>query len=200
MALQCGTKAESNKTQLKNSDRYDSQGQPALHDAESDAPAGSFLQTLGFFALTGSALVIFAGLVLLNPYAKYLQLQYHRDCDSKRIEEARATIAAMDRLLATAPSDEVLTKRLAWSRLGMYPTNEQFPADQAGVGIPAAGTLSTIQYNDPPQPDPWINGLAIKLQEPSRRRGLMVMAGCMLLSAMLMFSPIRNRKKMESCS
>lgn len=195
MALQCGTKAELKRTQPKNNNQQDSQGQSALHDAKPEILASGMFQGLGFFALTGSALAIMAGLVLLHPYAKFLQVQYNRDCYGIRIEESRATVTAMDRLLAAGPTDEVLTKRLAWSRLGMHPNNELVPPNQSTHDISPAGTLSNIHYEDPPEPDPWISSLALKLQKPSRRRGLVVMTGCLVLSAMLLFRTPHLRKK-----
>jgi len=140
------------------------------------------------------ALAIVAAVVLLPPYAKLQQAKYRRSCDALRVAEAQATVEAMDRMLAEAPSDEVLTKRLAWSRLGLYPAGEQV-ARTTGRGFllsGAPGTLSVIRYPDPPPPDPWLMSLAEKLNQPARRRGLMVLAGCLAVAAMLLLAGNRQ--------
>ncbi len=149
---------------------------------------------VGYFAMVTVALIILAGVVLLPSLAQLQQTEYRRDCDGKRVQEAVATVAAMDRLLAAAPSDEVLTKRLAWSRLGVLPSNEQISVKRPIIGSPAPGTLSTIRFENPPPPDPWINRLAMKVQIPAYRRGLIVMAGCLALAAMLLFAPHPTQK------
>ena len=150
---------------------------------------GGVLRGMGFVLMLALAMAIVAAVVLVPPYARLQQEKYRRDCDAVRLAEARATVAAMDRMLAEAPSDEVLTKRLAWSRLGLYPAGEQV-ARSPGQGPPgrAPGTLSDIHYPDPPPPAPWLLALAEELTDPARRRGLMVLAGCLALAAVLMLT------------
>ena len=199
MALRCGTRA--NKPDDANENRRDSSGRPAQPKTGVDGPAGpaGVLLGMGFVLMLALALAVVAGVVLLPPYAKLQQEKYRRDCDALRVAEAQATVEAMDRMLAEAPSDEVLTKRLAWSRLGLYPAGEQV-ARTTGRGFllsGSPGTLSVIRYPDPPPPDPWLMSLAEKLNQPARRRGLMVLAGCLAVAAMLLLAGKRKTGNRE---
>jgi uncharacterized coiled-coil protein SlyX len=156
-------------------------------------PRDRLIRWGGFCGLTGLSLLIVAGVVWLPNVARIRRLEHQRACQELRIKEAEATIAAMQRLIDEAPTNEVLTPRLAWSKLGMLPSNEAWPLHTNVPPPPAPGTLSPIQYTDPPAPDAPIDQWAKKVQAPAFRRGLLVLAGCMFIAAMLLF-PARQRK------
>ncbi len=172
MALRCGIKAE----------------------VKTRGREGSFADALvrfaGFSALMGMAMLILAGVLLLPAYARLQRFRHQRNCERLRLKEARATVRAKDRLIEKAPTDEVLTKRLAWSKLGMVPYNEVraiSPSSHPSALVP--GALSKIRYDDPPLPNSRLDILAAKLQRPGHRRGLLVLAASMTIAAMLIFAP-----------
>ena len=172
MALRCGIKAEV-KTRR-----------------EQDGFADALVRFVGFSVLMGMAMLILAGVLLLPAYARLQRFRHQRDSDSLRLKEARAAIKAMDRLIQEAPTDEVLTKRLAWSKLGMVPSNEVrviSPSTPSSALVP--GALSKIRYDDPSPPNSRLDILAEKLQRPAHRRGLLVLAASMTIAAMLLFAP-----------
>jgi hypothetical protein len=99
----------------------------------------------------------------------------------------------MDRLIQEAPSDEVLTKRMAWSKLGMAPMNEAWPASTRLPAAPPPGTIAPIRLPDPPAPNSRFDRLASKFQKPVYRRASLVLAGCLFVSSVLLFAPPRRK-------
>lgn len=156
-------------------------------------PRDLLIRWWAFAGLVALALLITAGVVLLPAFARIRQLEHQNACQEVRLREARATIAAMDRFLAQAPTDEVLTKRLAWSKLGLLPVNESWPLHTAVPPPPPPGTLSPIRYPDPPAPDAPVDRWAKKVQSPVYRRGLLVLAASMIVAAILLFPASRSR-------
>lgn len=155
-------------------------------------PRDRLIRWSAFLGLVGLAMLILAGVVWLPDIARVRQLDHQRACQELRVREADATVAAMDRLIARTPTDEVLTKRLAWSKLGLLPSNEAWPQHTSVPPPPSPGTLSPIRFSDPPPPNAAIDRWALKVQSPAYRRGLLVLAGCMIVAAMLLFPAPRT--------
>ena len=172
MAQACGTK---DKTQ----------SQPAR--ARSFWPG--LVRAVGFCALTGAAGAILAGVVLLPAAAELAWTKYQRDCDAVCLAEAQATVDALGRLQQEIASDEVLARRLAWSHLGLVPRNEVSVTGTASSAEPLPGTIPSVDSPDPPKPGGWVIASARRVTRPATRRGLLVLAGSLVLSAMLMFGP-----------
>jgi hypothetical protein len=139
--------------------------------------------------MVAASLCIVAAVVLLPPYAKLQRVRHQRDLQATRLEEARRTREAMDRLIRNAPADEVLTRRLAWSRLGLYPVRETVVVDPKLPAAPPPGTLCQVDLPAPPPPDTTLQAAALRLQSPSRRRGLLVLATSLVVGAVLLFGP-----------
>ncbi|MBN1554248.1 MAG: hypothetical protein JXA11_05850 [Phycisphaerae bacterium] len=158
-------------------------------------PRDRFIRGGAFMGLVGLSVLIVAAVVWLPSIARVRQLEYQRASQENRLKEAQATIAAMERLIAEAPTDEVLTKRLAWSKLGLLPSNEAWPLHTNVPPPPAPGALSPIHYTDPPPPDAPVDRWAKQVQSPAYRRGLLVLAGSLLIAAMLLFPGRRRRVK-----
>lgn len=161
-------------------------------------PRDRLIRWGAFVGLVGLAMLIIAGVVWLPNIARLRQLEHQRACQELRIKEAEATIAAMQRLISEVPTNEVLTKRLAWSKLGLLPSNEAWPLHTNVPPPPTPGSLSPIRYPDPPAPNANIDQWAQKVQSPAYRRGLLVLAGSMIVAAMLLFpAPVRRRAKAD---
>ena len=145
----------------------------------------------GFCLLAGGAVVLFAGVLLLPELADLQRLEHEKTCRALRVKEAEKTRDAYDRLLASAPEDEVLTSRLIYSRFGHLPSNEAVILTGNASVNPVS--LPEIHYENPPAPDTWITQLAQKAE--ARRRGLLAMAACMTLAAFLIFGPPKPHNK-----
>lgn len=161
--------------------------QPA--DSVVDRLLGSLLRGTGFVVLSSMALTILAAVVLLPAYGQYLTVRHQRDLTARRVEQAEANLAAMDRLLAEARDDDVLTQRLAWSRLGLCPSGEVRVLPEDRTALPQPGELAPIVRRTPPPPDARVLGMARRCSSPARRRGMLALAGAMLLTALLLFAP-----------
>ena len=170
-------------------------GRPPGTKADCGEPEGNRAGRLvGFAMLAGLAGVILAGVVLVPAYNRYAWARYERDCHAADVEDFEAAVAAHDRLIEGMPRDEVLAKRMAMSRLGVLPGNEMVvvdpdrpPALPPGVVVPAAAPR-------PSAPPAWLGRLAGKLEMPSKRRGLMVLAVALLVTAVYLFAPGRWRQ------
>jgi hypothetical protein len=149
---------------------------------------------VGFCALTGAAAGILAALVLLPASAELAWTRYRRDCDGVRLAEAQATCDALARLQREIARDEVLARRLAWSHLGLVPRNEVSVTGTASSAEPLPGTITPVDYPDPPEPSGWVVASARRVARPATRRGLLVLAGSLVLSAMLMFGPVASAR------
>ncbi|MCK4275845.1 MAG: hypothetical protein KAX78_04985, partial [Phycisphaerae bacterium] len=150
---------------------------------------------LGFAIPAGVAMAIVAVVVLTPPYARLAEARWRRTCLSVSATDGEALIAAQQRLIDAIPTDEVLTMRLAHDRLGLVPVNERAVATAAETPAPPPG-IPSIQRHPRPDPPPlWVLRAARRLQRPPLRRGLMLLAGGMLVMAMLLSSPAHPSDK-----
>ncbi len=204
MALPCGTKAKtpSASDTKPTSVRGAAAAAPRAAAGQAALPvetvANRFWRGVGFITMAAAALCIVAAVVLLPPYAKLQRVRHQRDIQATRLEEARRTREAMDRLIQNAAADEVLTRRLAWSRLGLYPARETVVVDPELPPPPPPGTLRQVELPAPPAPDTTLQAASVRLQSPSRRRGLLVLAASLLVGAVLLFGPPSMRLKPRS--
>ena len=145
-------------------------------------------RVLGFLMVAGSGMGILAGVVLLPPYASLAQAEYELGCMRASVADAESQIRANDRLIASLPTDPVLTKRLAESQLRSSPQHE--------VIIPAASIqknppdLIVPQRSERPSPPPkWLMRAARRLSNPPTRRGLLLLALGALITGVYLFIP-----------
>jgi hypothetical protein len=141
----------------------------------------------GFVILAGTAMAILAGVVLLPVYTHNMELEHRLKCQKMKMQGDKDTIAAMDRLIEEMKEDEILISRLGRSRIGLFPNNEVVVLDSGKRGEidPTRLKIEPIEY--PVFPDNQAIGLGRRLESLPLRRGLLVMAAAMMVSAMLIF-------------
>ena len=185
MVQQCGKKAD------LASDEF-SGDTPVIDSADNREPiTGRFVRYAGFVLMCGVGMGILAATVLLPSYGKLLEVKHRNECDALRVKEAEGKIAAEDRRCDAIGSDELLTRRLAWSTMGLKSNDEIVVKSQKqdpGKRFTPV-SLAAISYDDPPAPDRRIMHLAAKLQQPQTRCGMLMLAGLMIISAVLLFRP-----------
>jgi len=152
-----------------------------------DVPAGR--KVLGFAMPAGLAVTIIAAVVLVPPYARLLETRYQRDVLAADLADAEAYAAAEQKLIDALPRDEVLTERLAESRLGLVPANEQRLAGEYGPDAPKPGRPRIRPHPRPDPPPRWLRYAGWRLSRPRLRRGLMLVAAGALFLAMMLSSP-----------
>ena len=189
MAHQCGKKADSA------SDEFSGDA-PVTELAETREPVPErFVRYAGFVIMCGVGMGILAAVVLLPSYGKLLEVRHRNECDALRVKEAEGTIAAMDRFCDGVGSDELLTRRFAWSTMGLKNDEDVVVKSQlptiAEKFTPVS--IAPISYSDPRAPDPRIMHLAAKLKQPQTRCGMLMLSGLMMISAMLLFRPPLSR-------
>jgi hypothetical protein len=189
MAQQCGKKAD-----LASEYKDDT---PVVDPADIREPiTGRFVRSAGFVIMCGAGMAILAAVVLLPRYGELLKVERRNKCEALRVKEGEGTIAAKDRFGNALGSDEQLIRRLARSTMGLKSNDEvvvkSAPLAAGEKFIPVS--LAAISYPDPDAPDPRIMHLAGKLQQPNTRRGMLMLAGLMVISAMLIFAPPSKKR------
>jgi len=176
--------------------------QPGTSHSEAAAREGlvaAVWRPVGFVLLAGMALTILAAVALLPPYARLLRVRYEHDRLMAKNADDEALIAAYDRLIEAAPTDPVLTKRLAICEFGLLPRNEMIVhSSRLPRGRPPG--LPTINRRPPPaRPPAWILRTAASVGAPVARAALCLIASAALLAAILLTGPSK-RKAMPPAS
>ncbi|MFP4055078.1 MAG: hypothetical protein ACLFV7_14555 [Phycisphaerae bacterium] len=140
----------------------------------------------GFVMLAGLAVAIVAGVVLLPPYARLVRTCYQRDCLAAQVADETAALGAYDRMIAQAPTDPVLTQRLAMNQLGLAPRNARVERT-AGGQLTTPGVVEVQPAARPQRPNGWMIRSARRLEQPSLRRGMLLLAGLSLLAGVVLF-------------
>lgn len=150
-------------------------------------PLDAVARVIGFLMIAGPAMGILAGVVLLPPYVALAQADYDLGCMRASVADAKAQIQANERLIASLPTDQVLTKRLAENQLPCTPRHE--------VIIPGApqkhppDLVLPRRAQRPARPARWLMTAAGKLSNPPTRRSLLLLALGALITAVYLFTP-----------
>ena len=143
----------------------------------------------GFVVLGGLAMSVVAAVVLVPAYARLRTARYQQDYIATANANTEALIAANDRLITALPLDRVLTMRLAMTQQGLWPRNEVVVIDPAGDAPRPVGAATIARQQQPAPPPPWLVRAGYKLETPSIRRSLLLLAMGIMLVAIYMFAP-----------
>ena len=149
---------------------------------------GGLGRLAGFVLLAGASMAILAVLALLPPYAQLQQARWELDCARAGVQNAQQLVTANQRLMEALASDNVLIRRLAISQMEMVPTGEVV-VDTGHSPLPPPDMIVPPKPALPDRPDDWLLRAAIKIDNPSTRRGLVFVAMASLLGAMFLFAP-----------
>ena len=153
----------------------------------------------GFLLFAGMSMVILAAIVLLPAYASATRTRYRLACDRARIADTKKLIAARERQIAALPGDPVLTKRLAMRQLGLFPSDEIVVFD-LDDGQEESDMIHVPPHPRPSPPSGRLIRTAAKLQSPPMRRGLLLLAGAAIATAMFLFGPPETYRGNEPAS
>lgn len=157
---------------------------------------------IGFVAFVGPAMAIFAALVLLPMY-KHLQMsEYKLACKEARTQEQQQFVDCRKRVTHDMTEDPVLAQRLLMSQSPLL------PADATVVDDPTWGKWSPMMIEpvkvplpDPPQAKWKILGvrvdvleLATRLENPTTKRGLVLMMIGAVIAGVFLFGPHSSQK------
>jgi hypothetical protein len=144
---------------------------------------------LGFTIVAGLALAIFAAAVLLPAWHRRELARTQRDELAARVWTYDQLVDYKQRIIDTIKSDPLQTQRLL-----MLQQNYRRPGDvavameNAPVELPPLVQLAARAPTVQP-PSPSLLHLAERLEDPRTRRGLMLLAGILMVGAMLLFLP-----------
>ena len=127
-------------------------------------------RAVGFLAMAGPAMTIFAALILLPAHARLVHTRHALAVKKVEIRRANALRTANNRLIRTVPQDYTLARRLVL-RAASFPLIRLEPP------------------HHPPAPSSWLLTLAGRIDSPPARRGLFVSACLGLTAAMFLFGP-----------
>lgn len=152
-----------------------------------DGPGSAAGRLVGFLALAGAALSVFAAMVLLPAWASCLRVKYERDCLRAAVTDAEAEAQARLRQQRAAQIDPQYNKRIALAD-GMVPVNcLRMPPPEAPDEPVGAITVTPSPRPSPP-PDLLLRAAA-RAEHPPTRRGLAVLVAGAIVTAMYLFSP-----------
>ena len=149
---------------------------------------------VGFALLAVPAILIVASVVLLPAYQSMLNTLHQRDCARADNEAIKAYIAQTERLIRQAPEDEQLTMRLRMAYDRVVAPNEVTVEDPP-LPPSTPGVVRVIRGKKPPAPSGLLLSMADKVQDPSTRRGLFLLAGLAMLGAIFLFAPADKYKQ-----
>ena len=173
----------------------------ANKNTRTDPPSGVLYaagRLVGFLLLAGLAVGIFAAVVLVPPYVDMVTAEYVVACNEAAIQDAQDRVEANRRLIEALPEDPVLTARYAMAQEPLVPQTHEV------VRVPGQSLLPDQR---PPAPNPRPappSGLLFqinsRLERPSTKRGLLLLAVALLTAAVFLFSPpnryrLRGKKK-----
>jgi len=150
---------------------------------------------VGFMVLAVPAIVIFAVVVLIPQSARLQSAVYERNLERADKADLAALRDAYGRLNLALLEDETLVKRVAMSELNLQPKDE-YVCFNPDVAANPVGTITMRPAPRPATPGGWITVLANRLEDPAKRRGLLLLAAGALLAALFVFSaPEKYRGK-----
>ena len=142
---------------------------------------------IGFLVLAGPAVVILAGVVLLPEYAQWKNDQYQRDLVAAQTADLETLRDVQEGMIDAATHDPVYVKALAMHLCNLWPTGEQVLEAAAASGYTPGVAVLTPHPRPAPPDDPYLR-VAAKVQNPPTRRGLLLIAGGLMLFAVLLFA------------
>ena len=179
MAHRHGLKARSDRTQADLADGTDSV----------DAAGGGWIDSLGFILLTGAAVVLLAGVVLMPPYGDYLELRHKRLTLDAHNADMHAQLALGERIIAATGDngDPNFMARLAISQGEFVLTNQVEVASAARATWAGPDVVTPPSTDRPDPPAMWKMQIARKLSRKGTQRGMLMLSAGLLVVAGLIF-------------
>ena len=176
MALQHGTKARAK--------RHSQLTQPPKRGDDN-----RFVGSVAFVFLATAAVALVAATLLLPAWAEHLVVRHEAETLAARNADLRARIAAGEHMATAAQTDSVFIERLALSQGEFEPIGQRAIGPDNGAPLPPPDMVDYAVATRPDPPPAWVLRAGRKLQRPRTQRGFLVLAGGILLTAGLMFSP-----------
>lgn len=142
------------------------------------------------------ALAILAAVTLLPAWQRLSEARAHRDELAAAVEFNDRLIAYNQRLIEAIRTDPLLTERLLMDQENLRRPGEAavradwVPPDPPLTALLAAQTLQPASTSKPPAT---VAALAEHLRQPRTRRGLLFLAGLMMVAATVLFLPAKRR-------
>jgi len=153
---------------------------------EPAAALASLGRFVSFAMLAGAALALVAAVALLPAYQRLAWAQYERDCLAAKNADDAALILANERLIAAAPDDPVLTKRLAMRQFGVVPRSEVIILVDVGPAPFGRRLTAVAPHPRPPRPGGWMIYAAGRVRDPTTRTILLLLAVALFLAAVIL--------------
>ena len=154
----------------------------------SPRPPSRWVNPLGFVTFSLAAVALLAAVVLLPAYATMLDVRHERELRACRNQDMQSQYDAGERVIEAAETDPTFMERLAISQGEFVLANRSvihLPQDSRSVR-PDVVTVEPMER--PAGPPAWVRNAAGRVSNPQTRRGLLMMAGGMLLVAGLVFT------------
>ena len=165
-------------------------GKKDSHQSSSKGILFAFGRSIGFTVFAGLGLAILAALALLPVYERVLYAQYDRDSERAKKADYQAKYSASVLVLDDVKSnDPSCVRKLAHSVQGEIPYGYTLVESSGSPSPTPPPDVIRITPHDKPNPPPhWLTELRSKLQNPAKKRGLLLLMTVSFFIAMLLFS------------
>lgn len=184
MALQHGTKARRHSQASK---------QPKV------TARNRVVSFVAFVFLTLAAVALVGATMLVPAWANRLVALHEKELAAAYNADLHAQLAAGDRMIEALQTDPLLIERVAVSHNEFEPINQRMIIPE-GIPLPPPDTVYFRPAPRPARPPEWVLRAGQKLDRPKTRRGLLVLAGGILLTAGFMLSPASPQATKKSRS
>ena len=164
---------------------------PGIDNSRTRRQSGRLLaagRLLGFTTLAGLSLALMAAVILIPQVARHHRTRHRLAYLENCVADTQKQVRANERLIAALPDDEILTERLAMSQLGLLPTNELvYEGQRRRLLRPIAPIVKPTAQPQPPA-NAWLMRAAKRIENPGKRRGLLIVAFGLMTLALFMFA------------
>lgn len=162
------------------------------HHGERVGPAR---ELAGFVLIAGTALGIFALVVLLPPWYRLASARTRRDALTAQAWTNEKLIQHRQRLAETIRCDPVQTQRLLMRQQNYRRPGETAMKVDAVAPDPPAIAMLAARAPEVSPPSALLGRVALRLQDPRARRGLLLVAGMLMTCALVMFHPTAAKRR-----
>ena len=165
---------------------------PGTKNSRTGRQSGRLLaagRLLGFTTLAGLSLALMAAVILIPQVARHHRTRRRLAYLENYVADTQRQVWANERLIAALPDDEILTERLAMSQLGLLPTNELvYEGQRRRLPRPIAPIVKRTAQPPQPPANAWLMRAAKRIENPGKRRGLLIVAFGLMTLALFMFA------------
>jgi hypothetical protein len=159
-----------------------------------EGPVGAFFRGLGVLITAGVAMAILAAVVLLPAWQRRELARVQRDDLARQVRVQRELVQYKQGLMEAVKRDPRQTAQLLIQQQHYHLADEASIPLDAPADPPLAQMLAA-RAPQTPAPAALVMNLAQRAGDPATRRGMLLVAGVLMVAAMLLFQPPQTKER-----